>query len=66
MRQRILCAQKRNFSLIRQKLKNGLIYPHCKSRLLWQRCIYRHDVAKVGEFYNGGLSGHFAIFVGSN
>ena len=28
------------------------IDPHCKNFLLWQRHVYRHDVAKVGEFYN--------------
>ena len=26
----------------------------------------RHDVTKVGDFYNGGLWGNFSIFVGSN
>ena len=25
---------------------------HCKNRLLWQRHVYRHDVAKVIDFYN--------------
>ena len=28
--------------------------------------MYRHDVTKVGDFYNGGLSGNFSFFVGSN
>ena len=26
----------------------------------------RHDVTKVGDFYNGGLWGNFSFFVGSN
>ena len=28
--------------------------------------MYRHDVTKVGNFYNGGLWGNFSFFVGSN
>ena len=27
---------------------------------------HRHDVTKVGDFYNGGLWGDFSFFVGSN
>ena len=27
--------------------------PHCKIRRLWQRHVYRHDVAKVSDFNNG-------------
>ena len=26
---------------------------HCKNRSLWQRHVYRHEVAKLGDFYNG-------------
>ena len=26
----------------------------------------RHDVTKVGDFYNGGLWGNFSYFVGSS
>ena len=28
--------------------------------------VYRHDVTKVGDFYNGGLWGNVSFFVGSN
>ena len=52
MRQRFLCTQKQNFSWIRQK-----------NRSLWQRHIYRHDVAKVSIFYQWGYVGKFIIFL---
>jgi len=32
--------------------------PYCTNRLLWQRHVYRHDLAKVGDFYNGDLWGN--------
>ena len=50
MRQGFLCTQKRDFSWIWPK-KN--LNPYCKNRSLWQRHVYRHDVAKVVDFYNG-------------
>ena len=28
--------------------------------------VYRHDVTKAGDFYNGGLWGNFSFFVGSS
>ena len=37
----------------------------CKNRSLWQRYVYRHDVAKVSEFYNGGLRRKSMSFVRS-
>ena len=61
---RFWCSQKRNFSWIRQKKKK---IPIEKSlTLLWQRHVYRHDVAKVGDFYNRGLWGNSLSFVVSN
>ena len=30
------------------------------------RSVYRHDVTKVGNFYNGGLWGNVLSFVGSS
>ena len=61
--QDFLCSQKQNSSWIRHKTKNFPIYPHCKNRPLWLRHVYRHDVAKVIDFYNGGGSmGNFLIF----
>ena len=39
------------FQLDPTKNENFPIYPHCKNRSLWQRHVYRHDVAKVGDFY---------------
>ena len=56
--QRFLYNQEQNFSLIRQKTKLFPINLHYK--------VYRHDVTKVGDFYNGGLWGNFSFFVGSN
>ena len=44
--QRFLYNQKRNFSWIRQKVRNFPIDPHYKNRPL----LYRHDVTKVGDF----------------
>ena len=40
-------------------------FPHSKNGPLWQRHVYRHDVAKVSDFYNGGLWGIVSFFVGS-
>ena len=59
--QRFLYNQKWNFSLIRQKTKSFPIDNHYKNRPL-----YRHDVTKVGDFYNRGLWENFSFFVGSN
>ena len=28
--------------------------------------VYRHDVTKMSDFYNGGLWGIFSFFVGSD
>ena len=36
--------------------------PHCKKCPLWQRHVYRHDVAKVSDFFNGGSMEFFLIF----
>ena len=64
--QRFLYNQEQNFSLIRQKTKNFPIDPYYKNHPLLQRYVYRHDVTKVGNFYNGCLWGNFSLFVGSN
>ena len=53
----------RNFSWIRQNMRNFPIDPHYKNCPLMKR--YRHDVIKVGDFYNGGLLGSSLFFVGS-
>jgi len=66
MRQRFLYIQKPTFNSNRQKTKNFRIVPHCENRPLWQRHVYRHDVAKVGNFNNGSLCGNVSLFVGSN
>ena len=54
---RFLYKQKRNFSLIRQKTKHFPIEPHYKNRptvlTSCLRHVYRHEVTKVGDFYNG-------------
>ena len=42
-------------------MKNFPINPHCKNRPLWQRRVYRHDVAKVIDFSNGGLCGNMSF-----
>ena len=64
--QRILYTQKRNFSWIRQKVRNFPIDPRYKNRPLLLRHVYRHDVTKVGDFYNGDLWGKYLSFVGSS
>ena len=66
MCQLFLCIQKRNFSWIWQKMRNFPINPHCKICQLWQRHVYRHDVAKVSNFYNMGLWGKSLSFVRSS
>ena len=37
-----------------------------KGFLNCSRHVYRHDVTKVGDFYNGGLWGKSLSFVGSS
>ena len=64
--QRFLYNKEQNFSLIRQKTKNFSINPHYKNRPLLYRHVYRHDVTKVGNFYNGGLCGNSLSFVVSS
>ena len=54
-----LYNQKQNFSWIQQKMRNFHIDPHYKNRPILKRHVYRHDVTKVGDFYNGGLWGYF-------
>ena len=49
----VLCNQKLNFSSIGRKLK--IRSPIVKIALIWQHHVYRHDVAKMSDFYNGGL-----------
>ena len=48
MRQRLLCNQKRNFSWLRQKIKNFPIHPIVKITHLGS--VQRHDVTKVAKF----------------
>ena len=64
----------KKFSWIRQKMENFPIDPIVKMAhfsnvifiskycSLWQRHVYRHGVAKVGDFYNGCLWGKFYVF----
>ena len=66
MGQRFLCSQKPNFSWTWKKTKNFPLDPNCKNRSLLLRHVYRHDVTKVGDFYNGGLWENLSFFVGSN
>ena len=53
MCQRFLYNQEQNFSWIQQIMRNLSIDPHYKNRQLLLRHVYRHDVTKVGDFYNG-------------
>ena len=65
--QRFLYNQEQNFRLIRQKTKIFPIDPIIKIAhfCTLQKWAIRHDVTKVGDFYNGGLWGNFSFFVGS-
>ena len=62
--QRFAYDQKRNFSLIRHKMRNLSIDPIIKIAHFCN--VYRPDVTKAGDFYNGGLWGNYLSFVGSN
>ena len=64
--QRFFYNQKRNFSWIRQNTKKFPTGPHYKNRPFLLPHVYRHDVTKVGNFYNGSLWGNFSIVVGSS
>ena len=46
----LLYNQEQTFSLIRQKTKIFPIDPHYEIRQFMYRHIYRHDIAKVGDF----------------
>ena len=48
------------------KDKNVPIDTHCKNRPVWEHDVFRHNVTKVSDFYNGGLWGNLSFFVGSN
>jgi len=60
--QRFLYGHERKFSWIRQKVRIFPIDPHYKNRQLLYRHVYRHDVTKEGDFYNGGIWGKSPFF----
>jgi len=61
----VLCNREKEFSLIRQKTKIFPINPIIKIAHVCN-VMSRHDVTKMGDFYNGGVWGNFSLFVGSN
>jgi len=62
----LLYVHENDISVGYDKRHNFPIDPHCKKIFLLHNVMYMHDVAKVCDFYNGGLLGFFSFFVVSN
>ena len=62
MRQRFFMKSETQFQLDPTKDIQFPHKPHSKNRPRWQRHVFRHDVAKVDDFFNGGLWGKLFDF----
>ena len=51
----------KSIPIIENHFLNFPIDPHCKNCTLRQRHVYKHDVAKVSEFYDGGICEKFSF-----